>query len=64
MPGLRIVRSNAVFEALVPTVLAQKVTGLGGGTGVEGLVRAFGEPAPRTSRPEWAGGGPATVGSK
>jgi 3-methyladenine DNA glycosylase/8-oxoguanine DNA glycosylase len=56
MPGLRIARSNAVFEALVPTVLAQKVTGVEAGRAWKGLVRAFGEPAPS---PESAPLGPA-----
>jgi 3-methyladenine DNA glycosylase/8-oxoguanine DNA glycosylase len=49
MLGLRIVRSNAVFEALVPTVLAQKVTGVEAGRAWKGLVRAFGEPAPAST---------------
>ena len=46
MPGLRIARSRAVFEALVPTVLAQKVTGAEASRGYRGLVRLLGEPAP------------------
>ncbi len=46
MPGLRIGRSGLVFDAIVPTVLAQKVTGKEAGRAWASLVRAFGEPAP------------------
>jgi 3-methyladenine DNA glycosylase/8-oxoguanine DNA glycosylase len=46
LPGLRVGRSHLVFDALVPVVLAQKVTGLEAGRAWTGLVRAFGEPAP------------------
>ena len=46
MPGLRIGRSNAVFEALLPTVFAQKVIGVQAGASFRALVRAYGEPAP------------------
>ena len=46
MPGLRIGRSNAVFEALLPTVIAQKVIGVQAGASYRALVRAYGEPAP------------------
>ena len=46
MPGLRITRSRAVFEALLPAVLTQKVTGLEAARAIRGLVRALGEPAP------------------
>lgn len=45
-PGLRIPHSRAVLEALVPVVLAQKVTGLEAKRGWRALVRALGEPAP------------------
>ena len=45
-PGLRLARTRAVFEALVPTVLAQKVTGEEAHRSYRGLVRALGEPAP------------------
>lgn len=45
-PGLRIPRSQAVVEALVPTVLAQKVTGVEAARAYVALVRAFGERAP------------------
>jgi 3-methyladenine DNA glycosylase/8-oxoguanine DNA glycosylase len=51
MPGLRIVRSRAVFEAIVPTVLAQKVVGVEAGRAWSALVRALGEPAPVPAPP-------------
>jgi len=44
--GLRISRSAAVVEALVPSILEQKVVGLEARRSYAGLVRAFGEPAP------------------
>lgn len=46
LPGLRIGRSGAVVEALVPTIIEQKVVGLEAKKSYAGLVRAFGEPAP------------------
>ena len=46
MPGLRIGRSNAVFEALLPTVIAQKVIGVQAGASYRALVRRYGERAP------------------
>jgi 3-methyladenine DNA glycosylase/8-oxoguanine DNA glycosylase len=46
LPGLRIGRSGAVMEALVPAILEQKVTGSEASDAFRGLVRAFGEPAP------------------
>lgn len=46
MPGLRISRSLAVFEALVPSVLEQKVTGMEARAAYRGMVRAWGAPAP------------------
>jgi 3-methyladenine DNA glycosylase/8-oxoguanine DNA glycosylase len=46
LPGLRIGRSQLVFESLVPVVLAQRVTGREAGRAWAGLVRAHGEPAP------------------
>jgi 3-methyladenine DNA glycosylase/8-oxoguanine DNA glycosylase len=50
MPGLRICRSLAVFEALVPSVLEQKVTGLEARAAYRGIVRAWGAPAPGPAR--------------
>jgi 3-methyladenine DNA glycosylase/8-oxoguanine DNA glycosylase len=44
--GLRICRSGAVTEALVPTVLEQKVTGKEARRAWRGLVATYGEPAP------------------
>jgi 3-methyladenine DNA glycosylase/8-oxoguanine DNA glycosylase len=45
-PGLRLTRTGAVFEALVPVVLAQKVTTIEAHAGYRALVDALGEPAP------------------
>jgi 3-methyladenine DNA glycosylase/8-oxoguanine DNA glycosylase len=44
--GLRVGRSDAVVEALVPTVLEQKVQGIQAKRSYAGLVRVLGEPAP------------------
>jgi 3-methyladenine DNA glycosylase/8-oxoguanine DNA glycosylase len=44
--GLRIGRTGAVFEALLPAILEQKVTGREAFRALRGLVRAHGEPAP------------------
>jgi 3-methyladenine DNA glycosylase/8-oxoguanine DNA glycosylase len=46
LPGLRIGRSDAVFEALVPTILEQKVQGIAARCSYVALVRALGTPAP------------------
>lgn len=46
LPGLRIGRSGAVLEALVPAILEQKVTGTEAWRGYRGLIRRWGEPAP------------------
>jgi 3-methyladenine DNA glycosylase/8-oxoguanine DNA glycosylase len=46
LPGLRIPRSLAVFEALLPSILEQKVTGREAWSGYRAIVRAWGEPAP------------------
>ena len=45
-PGLRLPKTRAVFEALVPIVLAQKVTGEEAHRSYRGLLHALGEPAP------------------
>jgi 3-methyladenine DNA glycosylase/8-oxoguanine DNA glycosylase len=45
-PGLRISRSQAVFEALLPSILEQKVTGIEAHRAFRAIVRAWGEPAP------------------
>jgi hypothetical protein len=45
-PGLRIPRSGTVVEALVPSILEQKVVGLEARRSYATLVRTLGEPAP------------------
>ncbi len=45
-PGLRIGRTGAVLEALVPAILEQKVTGDEARRTLHGLVRSYGEDAP------------------
>jgi 3-methyladenine DNA glycosylase/8-oxoguanine DNA glycosylase len=45
-PGLRLGRSRAVAEALVPTILEQRVSGLAARRSYRELVRRLGEPAP------------------
>jgi 3-methyladenine DNA glycosylase/8-oxoguanine DNA glycosylase len=44
--GIRLGRTGAVLEALVPAVLEQKVTGAEAWRGFRGLVWRWGEPAP------------------
>ena len=44
--GLRIGRSGAVMEALIPAILEQKVTGAEAGRTYRGLIARYGEPAP------------------
>ncbi len=46
LPGLRIGRSQAVVEALVPTILEQKVVGIEARRSYAHLVRTLGEVAP------------------
>lgn len=46
LPGLRLARTERVFDALVPAVLEQKVTGVEARRAWHGLVRLTGEPAP------------------
>jgi 3-methyladenine DNA glycosylase/8-oxoguanine DNA glycosylase len=46
LTGLRIGRSRAVLEALVPAILEQKVTGSEASRAWRGLVARHGEPAP------------------
>src|SRR3990170_6668552 len=45
-PGLRLGWTGAVFEALLPAILEQKVTGGEAATAFRGLIRRYGEPAP------------------
>jgi 3-methyladenine DNA glycosylase/8-oxoguanine DNA glycosylase len=44
--GMRLGRTGAVLEALVPAILEQKVTGTEAWRGLRGLVRGWGEAAP------------------
>ncbi len=46
LKGLRLCRTGAVVEALVPTILEQKVVGAEAWRAYAELVRALGEPAP------------------
>jgi 3-methyladenine DNA glycosylase/8-oxoguanine DNA glycosylase len=45
-PGLRIGRSGAVLEALIPAILEQKVTGTEARRAYRGIITRWGEPAP------------------
>jgi 3-methyladenine DNA glycosylase/8-oxoguanine DNA glycosylase len=45
-PGLRIGRSGAVLEALIPAILEQKVTGTEARRAYRGIIERWGEPAP------------------
>jgi 3-methyladenine DNA glycosylase/8-oxoguanine DNA glycosylase len=45
-PNLRIGWTNAVFEALMPAVLEQKVTGMEASGAFHGIIAKYGEPAP------------------
>lgn len=45
-PGLRIGRTGAVLEALIPAILEQKVTGAQARRGYRGLIAVWGEAAP------------------
>ena len=61
-PGVRIPRTGAVMESLVPAILEQKVTGRETRRALAGLLRIHGEPAP--GPPEWRlrlGPAPATL---
>ncbi len=60
MPGLRISRSLAVFEALVPSILEQKVAGAEARSAYRRIVRSWGTPAPGPS----PGGPPRDGGSR
>jgi 3-methyladenine DNA glycosylase/8-oxoguanine DNA glycosylase len=44
--GIRLGRTGAVLESLLPAILEQKVTGTEAWRGLRGLVRGWGEPAP------------------
>lgn len=45
-PGLRMPRSEAVFESLIFAILEQKVTGVQAAVAIRAVVRRLGEPAP------------------
>jgi 3-methyladenine DNA glycosylase/8-oxoguanine DNA glycosylase len=61
MPGLRIPSSGAVTEALVPSVLEQKVTGLQARRSYQHLVRSLGEQAPGPVGARGPDGGPGML---
>lgn len=46
MPGLRLGRTGAVMEALIPSILEQKVSGKEAWLAFASIVRRYGEPAP------------------
>ncbi len=46
LAGLRLGRSDAVLESLVPAIIEQKVTGTEARRAYHGLLRRYGEPAP------------------
>jgi 3-methyladenine DNA glycosylase/8-oxoguanine DNA glycosylase len=50
MTGLRLLRTRAVVEALIPTILEQKVTGTEAHRSYNALLAATGEPAPGPMR--------------
>jgi 3-methyladenine DNA glycosylase/8-oxoguanine DNA glycosylase len=50
MPGLRITRSRAVFESVLPAVIQQKVIGVQARAAYRALVQAFGDTAPGPMR--------------
>lgn len=51
LPGLRLPRTQAVFEALLPTVLEQKVTGREARISYGALTSHWGDPAPGPTPP-------------
>jgi 3-methyladenine DNA glycosylase/8-oxoguanine DNA glycosylase len=62
-PGLRVPRTGLVFDALVPAVLEQKVTGREAWRSWRDLVRRFGSPAPGSAATGSAAvGGPVPRG--
>jgi 3-methyladenine DNA glycosylase/8-oxoguanine DNA glycosylase len=46
LPGLRLTRSNRLFEALLPAICEQKVTGIEARAAFRAIVRRHGDPAP------------------
>ncbi|MFR9676668.1 DNA-3-methyladenine glycosylase family protein [Streptomyces sp. TR06-5] len=59
-PGLRLVRTGLVMEALIPAVLEQKVTAEEAHRSWRRLVRRFGEPAPGPHQDLYVMPGPRT----
>jgi len=51
-PGLRIPRTRAVYEASIPSILEQKVTGIEATRSYRELLGGLGEPAPGPVRPD------------
>lgn len=51
-PGVRTLRTEAVFEGLVAAIVEQKVTGTEAHRVWHGLVRQYGEPAPQPPGPD------------
>jgi 3-methyladenine DNA glycosylase/8-oxoguanine DNA glycosylase len=45
-PGIRLGRTGAVMESLIPAILEQKVTGTEAWRGYRGILKRWGEPAP------------------
>jgi 3-methyladenine DNA glycosylase/8-oxoguanine DNA glycosylase len=45
-PGLRLTRTGAVFDSLLPAIVSQKVSGVESSSSYRALVERFGEPAP------------------
>lgn len=60
LSGLRIGRSAAVVETLIPTILEQKVTGYAARESYRKLVYRFGEPAPGPAK-LWLQPSPETI---
>ena len=50
-PGLRLPRTNRPFEALLPAICEQKVTGREAQLAFRAIVRRYGEPAPGPAGP-------------
>src|SRR6202162_4970091 len=50
LPGLRLPRTTRPFEALLPAICEQKVTGIEARAAFRGIVATYGEPAPGPGR--------------
>jgi 3-methyladenine DNA glycosylase/8-oxoguanine DNA glycosylase len=50
MPGLRLPRTHRPFDALLPAICEQKVTGIEARAAYRGIIRVHGEPAPGPAR--------------